>query len=298
MAKSIQIGNAPCSWGVEFANDPRNPSWEQVLKECSAAGFNGIELGPVGYMPEDPTLLAEKLNLYGLTLIGGVIFRPFHDPNQWDDVLDATHRTCASLKAHGAKHLVLIDSIAKDRALTAGRPDEAPQMGKDDWKAFVNRLYTVAKIGTEDYGLTAAIHPHAAGYMDFLAETERLLEETDEKIMKICLDTGHATYAGFDPTAFMERHIKRISYVHFKDIDAKVKQHVVANQIGFYEACGQGIFCNLGQGLVDFKRVKQILEANGFSGWCTIEQDCDPQGNTIPADDARKNREYLASIGF
>ena len=25
--KMIKIGNAPCSWGVEFADDPRNPNW-------------------------------------------------------------------------------------------------------------------------------------------------------------------------------------------------------------------------------------------------------------------------------
>ena len=31
---SIRIGNAPCSWGVEFAEDPRNPPWRRVLQEC------------------------------------------------------------------------------------------------------------------------------------------------------------------------------------------------------------------------------------------------------------------------
>ena len=44
----IKIGNAPCSWGVEFANDPRNPDWRHVLKANAEAGFTGIELGPVG----------------------------------------------------------------------------------------------------------------------------------------------------------------------------------------------------------------------------------------------------------
>jgi inosose dehydratase len=51
---TIKIGNAPCSWGVEFAGDPRNPDWKQVLKDNAAAGYKGIELGPVGFMPEDP----------------------------------------------------------------------------------------------------------------------------------------------------------------------------------------------------------------------------------------------------
>ena len=54
---TIRIGNAPCSWGVEFADDPRNPPWQRVLDECRAAGYDGIELGPIGFMPEDPAVL-------------------------------------------------------------------------------------------------------------------------------------------------------------------------------------------------------------------------------------------------
>ena len=51
---AIGIANAPCSWGVEFAGDPRNPDWRTVIRENAEAGFAGIELGPVGFMPEDP----------------------------------------------------------------------------------------------------------------------------------------------------------------------------------------------------------------------------------------------------
>jgi hypothetical protein len=57
----------------------------------------------------------------------------------------------------------------------------------------------------------------------------------------------------------MKRHIDRISYMHFKDIDPEVKAEAIANRTGFYDACGQGIFCNLGEGDVDFPAVRQIL---------------------------------------
>ena len=294
----IRIGNAPCSWGVEFPDDPRNPPWAQVLADCAAAGYRGIELGPVGYMPEDPAILGEALSEHALELIGGVVFRPYHDPQAWDDVLDGTHRTCKALVAHGAQHLVLIDSISPRRAPTAGRAEEAEAMGKAEWAAYRDRIATSARIGAEEYGLTVGIHAHAAGFMDFEPELERLLEEVDESILKICFDTGHHSYAGFDPVAFMRRHIDRISYMHFKDIDPVVKADVIAKRTGFYEACGQGIFCNLGQGDVDFPAVRQVLLDHGFEGWCTVEQDCDPTLDVSPIDDARANRDYLASIGF
>ncbi len=295
---TIRIGNAPCSWGVEFAIDPRNPAWEAVLQQCAEAGYNGIELGPVGFMPEDPAILGDALSAHSLELIGGVVFRPFHDPEAWDDVMDGALRTCKALSAHGAQHLVLIDSISSRRAPTAGRADEAVQMDKAEWAAFRDRIATVAKLGAEEYGLTVGIHAHAAGFMDFEPELERLLDEVDEKILKICFDTGHHSYAGFDPVAFMKRHMDRISYMHFKDIDPSVKAEVIEKRTGFYDACGQGIFCNLGQGDVDFPAVRQVLNEAGFEGWCTVEQDCDPLLDPDPVGDARKNREYLESIGF
>ena len=91
-------------------------------------------------MPEDPAILADGLAENGLELIGGVVFRPFHDPDQWDDVLDGAVRTCKALKAHGAKHLVLIDSISPRRAPTAGRAAEAEQMDKAEWDAYRDRI--------------------------------------------------------------------------------------------------------------------------------------------------------------
>jgi len=295
---SIKIGNAPCSWGVEFADDERNPTWQKVLDDCRDAGYKGIELGPVGFMPEDPSQLGDALAQRELTLIAGVVFRAFHDPAQWDDVLDGAHRTCKALVAHGARHFVMIDSISPRRAPTAGRASEAEQMDDAEWKAYKERIMTVAKIGAEEYGLSPEIHPHAGGFMDFESEVERLLAETDATELKICIDTGHCTYAGFDPVAFMQRHMERITYVHFKSTNAEIKARAIANRTGFYDACGEGIFCNLSDGEVDFKAVRQLLLDNQYSGWCTIEQDCDPTLDIDPLRDARVNREYLQSIGF
>ena len=137
----IKIGNAPCSWGIEFASDPAYPTWQSVLNQCAGAGYKGIELGPIGYMPEDPAILRDELSKNDLSIIGGVVFRPFHDAAKWDEVLDASVRTCKALVAHGAQHLVLIDSISARRAPTAGRADEAEQMDDAEWSEFRDRRF-------------------------------------------------------------------------------------------------------------------------------------------------------------
>jgi inosose dehydratase len=294
----LAIGNAPCSWGVEFADDPRNPPWTRVLDETRAAGYRGIELGPLGYMPEDPAILGPALEERGLTLIGGVLFRPFHDPAKWDQVKDATYRTCRALTAHGAQQMVLIDSISPRRAPTAGRAREAERLHGVERSAFLERLRTVYRIGAEEFGLTVSMHAHAAGFVEFEDELDDVLEAIAPKLLGICLDTGHSMYAGFDPVALYRRYSDRVHYLHFKDVNAKVLEEAIENRTGFYDACAAGVFCTLGDGCVDFLALKLALEETNFSGWGTVEQDRDPKGARSTLADATANLKYLKSVGL
>ena len=43
---SINLANAPVSWGVDYAEDPKNPPWEKVMTEIADAGYRHTELGP------------------------------------------------------------------------------------------------------------------------------------------------------------------------------------------------------------------------------------------------------------
>ena len=294
----LSIGNAPCSWGVEFADDPRNPPWTHVLDEAKAAGYTGIELGPLGFMPEDPAILGPALAERELTLIGGVLFRPFHDPAQWTQVRDAAIRTCRALTAHRAKRLVLIDSISPRRAPTAGRISEAERLRGADRAEFLERIESVARIGVEEFGLEVTMHAHAAGFVEFEDELEDVLGAIEPRLLGVCLDTGHCEYAGFDPVAFYRRHSERVSYLHFKDIDPVVRRRAIDQRTGFYEACAAGLFCNLGDGVVDFRALKGALVAAGFSGWATVEQDRDPTGARSTLADARANLAYLKMSGL
>jgi inosose dehydratase len=281
----LSIGNAPCSWGVEFADDPRNPPWTHVLDEAKAAGYTGIELGPLGYMPEDPAILGPALAERELTLIGGVLFRPFHDPAQW-------------AQAQHAKRLVLIDSIAPRRAPTAGRSGEAERLRGADRTGFIDRIRSVARIGVEEFGLEVTMHAHAAGFVEFEDELEDILDAIEPKLLGVCLDTGHCEYAGFDPVAFYRRHSRRVSYLHFKDIDPDVRRRAIEERTGFYDACAAGLFCNLGDGVVDFRGLKGALVSAGFSGWATVEQDRDPTGARSTLADAKANLAYLKTSGL
>ena len=71
MASKITIGTAPDSWGVWFASDPEQLPAEQFLREVVEAGYEAIELGPYGYLPNDPAELQDALDAHGLTVLAG-----------------------------------------------------------------------------------------------------------------------------------------------------------------------------------------------------------------------------------
>ncbi len=295
---AIKIGNAPCSWGVEFGDDPRNPSWQSVLDDAKTAGYRGMELGPLGFLPEDPEELGDAMESRGLELTAAVMFRPLHDPAAYEEVIDVTHRTCRSLRTLGADLFVLIDSIAEARVATAGRPEEADRMEPRDFDAMMDRVRTVCQIASEEYGMRVALHPHAACYLEFEDELHRAMDAISPDLMGLCIDTGHAAYAKTDAVKVFRQYADRAPYIHFKDINPQVRDKVVAERIGFYDACGMGLFCNLGDGVVDFPAVRQVLEESGFSGWGTVEQDVDPSVNNPIIDDAKANFDYLRKVGI
>ena len=295
---SYRIGNAPCSWGVEFGDDPRNPSWQSVLDDARDAGYRGMELGPLGFLPEDPAELTDAMQSRGLTLTAAVMFRPLHDPAKWDEILDVTHRTCNSLRTLGADQFVLIDSISEKRVPTAGRPDEAQRLSDSAWAGMMDRIKQVCTIAREEYGMTVSMHAHAAGYVEFEDEIDRTMDAIPADLLGLCIDTGHCEYARTDPVALYHKYHARVPYVHFKDVDRDIREKVVAERIGFYDACGIGLFCNLGDGVVDFTAFRDALQAHQFSGWGTVEQDCDPTAGNPVIQDATANYDFLKSVGL
>lgn len=294
----MRIGNAPCSWGVEFAGDPRNPDWETVLDECEAAGYSGIDLGPVGFLPEDPIILKDALDQRGLALTSAVLFKPFHDLRGKTDCYEATHRSSKILQELGAQQLVIIDSIAPERTTTLGRPKDAPRLEGADWKGFCCRIEEAAKIASQEYGLTASIHSHAGGYCDFEDELRHLLAEINDGILKVCIDTAHMTLAGMDPLAMTSEYRDRVAHIHLKEIDPKKKNRVIRDGIEFYTACADSLFCQMGEGEVEFRALRQLLTEIGYEGWCTVEQDCAPDAKTSKVEVARANLAFLATAGY
>jgi inosose dehydratase len=281
---AIKLATGPVTWGVDFADTPTNPPWQQVFDDITASGLPATELGPVGYLPEDPDTVRSLLAERNLESAGSFIFDDIHDPSARERLLDIAERVSRLIAASGGTILSLIDKPDDVRVATAGRPDAAPRFDSDRWSAMVDQLNALADVARR-HGVHPTVHPHVGGYIEFEDEIERLVADTD---LDLTLDTGHLAYARIDPAAMIARHGDRLAHVHFKDIRPDVLARVDAEHLTFWEAIAAGIFCPIGDGLVDIGAVLDVLDRIGYDGFATIEQDRVP-GSGAPLDDLLKS---------
>ena len=143
-------------------------------------------------------------------------------------------------------------------------------------------------------GVRAVLHPHAGGYVEFEDEIELVLDAIAPGELGLCLDTGHALYAGSDPAALIRAYGARLDHLHLKDLDGDV----AARGLGFWDAVGAGVFCPVGEGRLDLAAVRAALDAVGYDGFATIEQDRRPGTAGSPVDDLRRSVRRLREAGL
>jgi len=299
---TIRIANAPCSWGaLEFDLAAPAPGYAEVLDEMAATGYAGTELGDFGFMPTDPGRLRGELARRGLALLAAFVPVALADPAAQAAGAEVAVRTARLLAAASDARPLIV--LADDNGSVAMRREHAgrvlPEHGLQDaqWDTFAAGAVRAARAVRDATGLRTAFHHHCAGWVETPAEIDALMRRTDPGLLGLCLDTGHLTFGGGDPLATLSRYADRVWHVHFKDCDPAVARQARDRGWDYFEAVRRGIFCELGRGSVDFPAVATALAARGYGGWVVVEQDVLP-GMGTPAASARRNREYLRSIGL
>jgi inosose dehydratase len=291
----IQVANGPVSWGVDLPDKPGAPPWEEVFDEISQAGYKLCELGPMGYLPDDNERVRIELEARGLGVAGSYIFEPLHDGDRHDDINIKTERTCERIAGLGGKYLVVIDMVSAERGATAGRSAAARRLEGHDYDVFLTGIRQATEIAIK-HGLTPVLHQHCGTYVEFEDEVERVLADTASDGLQLCIDTGHFAYAGIDPVRFLIDHRQRTPYLHFKDINPIVHQKVIGDGVAFFDAVSLGVFCPVGQGVVNFTALAAAVQ--DFHGSGTIEQDRDFRSTTTALEDAKASLDYLRGIGL
>ncbi len=298
---AIKLANAPCSWGVlELAPNDRTLSYARMLDEMVASGYAGTELGAWGFLPTDPDPLREVLTARGLALMAAFVPVALADPAAHAAGLATALETARLLVEVGESPLIVLsDDNGNDatRTLHAGRVRPDQGLTEAVWRIFGEGAERIARAVREETGVRTVFHPHCAGFVETPAEVEAFLQRTDPQLIGLCLDTGHCTYGGGDAVQCARDYADRIWHVHFKDCHPGVTERARNQAWDYFRAVEQGVFCELGQGAVDFRAVVAELERIRYPGWIVVEQDVLPAMGT-PLESARRNRAFLRSLGL
>ena len=112
------------------------------------------------------------------------------------------------------------------------------------------------------------------------------------------LDTGHWHYGGGDAAQAIRDLGERVRYLHLKDCSREIADQARWEQFDYFQATAAGVFCELGNGEVDFPSVIGEMEKLGYDGWAIVEQDVLSDDRDYPKQASQRNRDYLRSLGY
>ncbi len=275
--ENIKLGVAPINWtNDDMPELGGENTFEQCISEMALAGFTGCEVG--NKFPRDTDVLKKALELRGLQIC-----------NQWNSY----ELTTKSLEENIKKFTSLLDFLETMGAKVIGGGEVGNscqgQMtvpvfeGKgmlttdEEWKSFTTGLNELGKIARAR-GMKLAFHHHMGTCIQTIAETDRLMAETDPENVYLNYDCGHFYFAGEDPVEALKKYIGRTAHIHLKDIRPNILQRVHDEKLSFLTAVKQGVFTVPGdkEGCIDFPSLFEVIKESDYQGWIVLEAEQDP----------------------
>ncbi len=293
----LRLGTAPDSWGVwNPSGDPLQTPWSRYLDEAAAAGYQYSELGPFGYLPEDPAIVREELARRGLTLTGCTVSAALH---RGSDALVKAKAACDAamdvIGPSGARHLIVLPEGYTD---FDGNMTGPATLTDDEWDDLTRGMDQLGKYVADAHGAVLAFHTHADSHVGTQEEIERFLDGTDPDTVKLCLDTGHVAYCGADNLRLIADYPDRVAYVHLKQVDVAIQARVREERLGFAPAVRLGAMVEPPLGEPDMPSLLAALAALDRDLYCIVEQDLYPCDFDKPLPIARRTHEYFKACGM
>jgi inosose dehydratase len=286
-----KLGIAPIAWwNDDLAELSDDVSLEECLRQASVAGFTGMETGR--RFPMNMTELGPILAKYGISVCGGWFSGLLLD-GEIAAEKDRIAEQMAFFKAAQAPCIVYGEtarSIQGDRSKPLATK---PKLGEDEIKAYARKM-TVFAEWCADQGMPISYHHHMAAAIETEPELDLLMKHSGSAL-PLLFDAGHMAFAGGDVLRVIDKHHKRITHVHAKDVRKGVIDKLDRAKESFLDAVAKGAFTVPGDGSLDFAQIVKRLAGYGYEGWFVVEAEQDPV-KAPPLEMAKIGRRALAKV--
>jgi inosose dehydratase len=287
--QKVKLGIAPIAWTNDDLPDlGKENTFEQCISEMALSGFSGSEIG--NKYPKDAAVLKKALDLRGLRICN-CWFSTFLISKPFEDTEKAFEQQTDFLRALGAD----VIGVSEQSYSIQGKPQPVFEgkyvMNDREWNLLCTGLNKLGEIAHRK-GMKLTFHHHMGTVVQNEDEIDRLMKETDPRLVFLLFDSGHLRYCGIDPESLMKKYITRIRHIHLKDIRQDILSHVRLDKLSFLDAVRRGVFTVPGDGCIDFEPLFDLIEKNGYKGWLVVEAEQDP-AHANPLEYALKARSYI-----
>ena len=287
MTDGIQIACGQITWRRnEFTQD-------QILSQIAEAGFAGAPASAPSLDEVDSVRAA--FDRAGLQPAPGYLGAEFWDSSQTDEIIARASQLAQISKQFGLTELYVAANLTPERRAVSGHVSASDALSGDQYGVLAKTLNRVGE-ATLAYGVRASFHNHVGSFIETRAEIDELFSRVDRSLVFHGPDIGHLAWAGDDVVAYVREYINDITTIHVKDIDPKVLAEGVAQNWDYGQFSDHGIFTELGQGLVDFPALLEVIRGANFAGWIVVETDVTQRPTALES--ATVSREYLRSLGL
>ncbi|WP_078382481.1 sugar phosphate isomerase/epimerase family protein [Sutcliffiella halmapala] len=223
-------------WNERYYLDKKeSPSWDQLFRDCAEAGLDAVEIDPT---PE----LVQLAKSYGLSISGAYIGLPLHEEEI--DIETLVLPVARRLAEAGGQDLVI-------NADPKGGWGVALPKTEEEFKRQGVHLSRISA-AVSGLGLKVSMHNHADDRHNADGDLRSVIEYSSQEV-GLCIDTGWAHVAGFDPIEWLKKYSDRTHAFHLRN-----QQGLIPTE-------------DLLDGEIDMKELVSALNEVEYKGWLTFE---------------------------
>jgi inosose dehydratase len=265
-----RLGMSPIAWWnddlVELSDDV---SLEECLRQSRLAGFTGMEQGR--RFPSTAAEMLPILKAADVTLCGGWFSGLLADGELAADK-DRIKPMIDLFKAVGAPCIVYGETAGTIQGDRTKPLASKRKFSEEQFKAYGRKLSEFSDWCAGE-GMPLSFHHHMGTVVEIEEELDLLMKHSS---IPLLFDAGHLAFAGGDCLRAIDKHHKRITHVHTKDVRMDVINRLDRSKQSFLDAVALGAFTVPGDGSLDFEAIVKRLASYRYEGWFVVEAEQDP----------------------